>query len=1204
MKKWLLLDNCSSTDVFCNESILTNIRKVNETMSLSTNAGTVVVKQKGTLPGYGDVWFSKKAITNCLSLRNVKKKGFHVSYDSKSQDKFVARKGNTVMSFTPHPNGLYHLDMTVNEVAFVATVEENEKEWSPRQVARAKKARALYQSIGTPSIRDFKAIVQANMIKNCPVTVADINIAEKIYGPAINVLKGKTTRKKPPPVVVDYLEVPKSLRMKHQGVELCADLMFVQGVAFLITISKHIKFITIRCIPSRTLDELRKAFDETFRIYNKFDFRVDVVHADPEFQKLRQDLADNDIELNVANPQEHVPEMERCIRTEKERFRSQIARMPFQGQMPVLMFRELGKFVTRWLNSFPPKGGVSQTYSPRAVVTGRAIDYKKHCLIPFGSYVEATMENTPTNSMLERTISGIYLGSRDVHQGGHNVMNLSTGRLIQRAINAVKPLPMPKAVIDRVKQLGAQQGIKPNLQFKVRKQGKFVIEEDALITGVEDAPPNPEEQARFVNSEADDEEDDDSDYEEFEDEDDDDEDDDTLQWNQRLTDSEDDEEADEEDDDTENMPTAPTQPLTDEDTIEGSDDEQAPDTIEIVDEQETEQDDQTIETAEAPTLRRSNRTRHEPLRLEPTLQGQSYQGAPDAMTYEVNHLITQTNVNHVQVYEPSEAPILATIVHQFAFAETFSLNKGLKKFGEKGENAAFQEVEQLHQRNCWKPIHPNDLSPEQRKKALESLIFLTEKRDGRIKGRACANGSKQRLWMSKEDSASPTVSQEAVMLTAAIEAHENREVAIVDIPNAFIQTDHKGEKVHMKIRGKLAEILVSVAPKLYEPFVTKECGHTVLYVELLKALYGCIESPLLFYRKLRKDLESQGFVVNPYDPCVANKMIDGKQMTVTWHVDDLKVSHVNPKVVDQFIDWIKKTYGKVTEVKPSRGKVHDYLAMKLNYETPGEVKVDMSDCVVKMVDEFPGELSKGVKTPAADHLMMVNPNALKLPPEKAEVFHTIVAKGLFLCKRARPDIQPTIAFLCTRVKEPDVDDWKKLSRLITYLHNTKDDCLTLKIDNLNTAVWFADAAFAVHKDMKSHTGGVMSMGKGAILSQSNKQKLNTKSSTEAELVAADEITNLLLWTKHFLDAQGYKMSHELQQDNQSAIQLENNGRDSAGKRSRHLDIRFFFIKDRIQNKDLTVKFCPTDQMVADFMTKPLQGKKFHQFRKWILNLKN
>ena len=110
-----------------------------------------------------------------------------------------------------------------------------------------------------------------------------------------------------------------------------------------------------------------------------------------------------------------------------------------------------------------------------------------------------------------------------------------------------------------------------------------------------------------------------------------------------------------------------------------------------------------------------------------------------------------------------------------SFAETYSLNTGIKKLGERGYNAAFDEVNQLHQRGCFQPIDVNLLAPEERKKALESLIFLTEKRDGRAKARTCADGRKQRLWMDKNEAASPTVLLESVMITSTIDAKENRD---------------------------------------------------------------------------------------------------------------------------------------------------------------------------------------------------------------------------------------------------------------------------------------------------------------------------------------------------------------------------------------------------------------------------------------------
>ena len=165
---------------------------------------------------------------------------------------------------------------------------------------------------------------------------------------------------------------------------------------------------------------------------------------------------------------------------------------------------------------------------------------------------------------------------------------------------------------------------------------------------------------------------------------------------------------------------------------------------------------------------------------------------------------------------------------------------------------------------------------------------------------------------------------------------------------------------------------------------------------------------------------------------------------------------------------------------------------------------------------------------------------------QGEIFHTFVAKNLYLCKRGRPDIQVAVAFLCTRVKSPTQEDWHKLLRLMRYLKGTPDRVLTLGIKGAGIMKWYADAAFAVHPDMKSHTGYNMTWGTGSVISASRRQKLNTKSSCEAELVAADEAVSPLMWTKLFLQEQGYNPTIVLQQDNTSAIKLEKNGKSSSG----------------------------------------------------------
>ena len=139
--------------------------------------------------------------------------------------------------------------------------------------------------------------------------------------------------------------------------------------------------------------------------------------------------------------------------------------------------------------------------------------------------------------------------------------------------------------------------------------------------------------------------------------------------------------------------------------------------------------------------------------------------------------------------------------------------------------------------------------------------------------------------------------------------------------------------------------------------------------------------------------------------------------------------------------------------------------------------------------------------------------------------------------------------------------------------------------------------------MKSHTGSVFSMGYGAIIGGSTKQKVNSRSSTEAELNGVDDRISKVLWTKRFLEAQGIEIKlNIIYQDNTSTIKLAENGKASSGKRTRHFDIKLFYVTDLIDQREVAVKYCPTDNMVGDYMTKPLVGRKFAMFRKMIMNL--
>ena len=1188
LKDWILLDTGSTVNVFCNEKLIRDIRDSAQTLQVHTNAGTFESKQVATLPWHDiQVWFDPNSITNVLSFATMAEQ-FRITYDNKVEDVFKVHTPKGVLPFKQISKNLYVFipDKEVARTMF-QTLDENKKFYTTKQIERATRARALARAIGCPSDADLRAILKMNSIKNCPVVEDDIKLAEAIFGKDVAILKGKTTRRKPTPVVRDTIKIPNKLKMAQYEVTLAIDTFFVNKMSFFHTISEAIVYRTTQWVPNRDVETYQQYLEIVLTIYRKAGFKVAVICADMEFAPLLQKMHSEFKFLpNIASAQEHVPIVERSIRTVKERCRATIHGNPFCA-LPRVLIKSVVQECTQKLNYFPAKEGCSAYYSPCKILHETKLDYKTQCSVPQLAYVLAHDEPHPMNTTEPRALDGIYMRPMSNAQGGHEILHLATNRIIHR--RNITIVPITPAVIQAVEALALRDGV---ASFKMETKHGVVLY-DAATAGVQQTPQNEDE--------SDDESDEDKTYEPESDSDDDDE--------------------DGDDQDPRNDPVDPEEIHVngDDDPVEDrqSDDEDRQSDDKDNDPQEDDGEEELADVEQQPTVRRTGRARIErqPLNVK-DMGGQSYEaafnqaGKPGSKVEMTKYTVSEAHVIAMIMCRFNESmEIKEMIAHGQQHVITYTLKKGLQKFGDKAKASADKEMQQMINRKCFKPIHKAELNAIERKRAMESLLFLNEKRDGTIKARFCANGSTQREYMNREDTSSPTVSTEAILLTGVIEAEEGREVATCDIPNAFVQTevekkDKDGNRTIMKIRGVLVQLLCAL-DESYKEYMVYEKGQPVLYTEVGMAIYGMLISALLFYNKLKADLERYGFEVNPYDPCVANKVVDGKQLMVTWHVDDLKVSHLQKKIVDQFLQWIKDTYGKIGQVKVSRGRVHDYLGMKLDYSVPGQLSVNMTEYVDKMVEGFPKDQLRNSKpkAPWTGDLFTVNPESPRLAKQQSELFHTVVAQGLFLCKRGRPDISPAITFLTTRVKEPTVEDWEKLVKLIQFLKGTSKDVLTLRTDGEKSAKWHIDAAYGVHPDMRSHTGAAFTLGDGAITSISRKQNMNTRSSTEAELVAADDVVGPMIWTKNFLEKQGYPLKKNiLFQDNKSAMLLESNGRTSCGKRSRHLNIRLFFVTDQKAKGNIDIQYCPTDQMVGDFMMKPLLGHKFKVFRCTIMNL--
>ena len=1193
---WILLDSQASCNVLCNLQLVRNVRKHpgGNRMTIHCNAGSMTIDTVADFPGFGMVWFHMKCIANCLSLALVSDR-YRVTLDTAEEQAFVVHKANgETRKFHRAKCDLYVCDLREqNKHIMVTTIAGQKKSFSRRDIRRAERANKLQEILMYPSNKAFAEMVTNNMINNCNVTRRDIFLGREIFGINPNIIKGKSTRQQPGHTREDHLAVPPAILKNYSKVTLVIDVYHINGIKFMRSISRHLMFRITKPIRNAKENTLFDTVKQMVGVYKSRGFNVVQVYGDNEFTCIQAKLEhDLNIKFFPVARGAHEPFIERDGRTSKERCRCVFSGLPFV-KWPPRMIMELPIAVDFYLNYWCSSGGVSATVPPRQIMYGIKLDARVHCQHQFGDYVLSHEDSD--NTMKPRARDAIFLRPTGNPDGGFYVFDLVTARRVHRM--RATPAHMTDTIINRVHKIASDQEAPEGINF-----GGF--DGTATIMDIDDNEPA-----------AEDEDDDASDatYSSS--------DDDTVET--ELTQAESDD-----DDDELNYRHEDIDNIQEVDERDVDDHEIEPE--EVTGDPNVEQDNEdgtATQDEEEPQAQRTLRPRVQSHQYD---ESEGYVTSSRSRNQDGTSLFCHGYSNAVkQLERDSEAILLVgAAIERYNSMEAllvtpqYGIRKGLKIFGKDGSAAVLKELKQLHELQVISPIHPRTLSKEEIYRALPYLMFLKRKRCGRVKGRGCADGRSQRESISKDEESSPTASITAIMMTCLIDAIEERVVGIVDIPGAFLQCDMPaGDVTHIKLVGAMADLLIKIDPKLYQPCAVKnKKGETVLYTKANKAIYGTLKAAVIFWTKLKNHLEkSFGFKPNPYDPCTVNKDIDGATATIQWYVDDVKISHRDKSVVAKLIKDLNEEFGKIAPLTGSIDTVHEYLGMTIDYRTKGVVKFSMFDYLHDIIDGLPEHLKTNCNTtsPAANHLFEVNPEAKKLSEDQADEFHHYVAKLLFAAKRARPDLQTAVAFLCTRVSCPDEDDLKKLVRVLGYTAGTIFLPLVIGWDESGNIYWYVDASFAVHNDMRSHTGGMMTFGRGGVLCVSTKQKINTKSSTEAELVGVDDTLPHNLWCLHFLRAQGYKSvtgkntelppllgrNNILYQDNTSAIRLESNGKSSSTKRTRHIAIRYFMIVDYVKHrKEISIVHCPTENMISDYFTKPLQGAQFRKLRNSVLGI--
>ena len=1171
----ILLDTCAGESVYKDRKLFHELVPAPKTMIINgvNPKGKPLIATYWGSTDFGMVYYNSECIANILSFGNVVNTCESVEYNNIKDCYIVltSKNGYCYTFFRDAYSNIYFCDLdtmvTTNKTLLVTTVNDKKKKYSARQIKQADLAREYQRKLGYASPGQLIKMIGQGKLNNGKISAQDVVRALDIYGPDLGSLKGKTTSHRP-----QLEEEPEIINQQFESQTMYLDLMFVNGEPFIISVTNPLEYVLVTKLSKRDKWTLWSSLESQIAYIAKYGFKIKMVRVDGEgainTDWFRSKLSLMGIILDITGAGEAVAVVERKIRQVKERFRAVSNTLPIK--LSVATEAWLVKFAVNRINLVPTRNSVAYT-SPSEKLQGRKINVEKQLKHGFGDYVHLPVD-TVNNSNRPRTQGGIALMSSDNLEGSWYYMLLDDWSIVKRT-KAIS-LPMTDEVIAHLNKEAAKRKINPdcNLAQPVFEQNNRILldgEDDDYINDTNLNPASMIEPNILLDNDAL------IDYE-IEQQIDDPEnrmdEDPRVVENNYIVDQILNELNNDHDDfiEYDDIP-IDNQNLLDDIFGIDSDNEES----ENPDSQEADIPVPNVENNfdEAPILRRSARN-HQPGKWSKKLVG----------TYIPRY--TQTQNTHTRTY-----------------GFNMTVTEGINKLGDKAVDSITLEMNQMLDRKVWKGININSLNPEQRQSIIPCKMFLKEKTlaDGsfdKLKSRIVAGGHMQDRDIY-DNGSSPTVSTTSVFIIAALAAKEGRSVATIDFPGAFLNSDMPLEGdhvVYMRLNKYLSNILIS-CDKSYKQY---QNTNGTIVVQLLKALYGCVESAKLWYDKISNNLKNLKYKINPYDKCVFNRIEDNNsQTTLIIHVDDMMISACDEHHVDTVIKEIELLYPGLSK---TRGKIFNYIGMTFNYETKNKLVINMNGFISDLLKECSDFLGVS-KTPAKNTLFNVNENESNplLNDDMSERFHSIVAKLLYASKRARWDLLTLIAFLTKRVMNPRRDDWEKLTRGIQYIRDTQTLGVTLEIHDPIQVIAYVDASYGVHKDKKSHTGCCITLGKGTISAKSSTQKLNTKSSTEAELVALSDAANQILFIRNFLISQGYPIGPAIiYQDNLSTIQLIKNGC-SNSERTRHVDIRFFFLHDRQEKGDVILQYMRTEDMIADILTKPLQGESFMRLRDQLLN---
>jgi len=496
------------------------------------------------------------------------------------------------------------------------------------------------------------------------------------------------------------------------------------------------------------------------------------------------------------------------------------------------------------------------------------------------------------------------------------------------------------------------------------------------------------------------------------------------------------------------------------------------------------------------------------------------------------------------------------------------------------DNAVQNECDNMLRMNVYEFVHPSKVKSD---KLVHSMMFGKRKYNadgskGKFKVRIVARGDQQNA-STFDDIKANTVDKKCLFICLSICISRNWKLAITDIPSAYLHSDIDQE-IYMKLDRDSVKYFLSVRPTLSEMLDNARN----LFVRLKKSLYGLKQAGKLWQEELSRSLISCGLTRCVSEPCV----FYSDCAIVIFHVDDLCIFYKDENSLNQIMTSLEK-FGKI---QLDRGPKYQYLGM--NIERIGDLySVSQVGYIEKLISKYPD-----VKTCKYPY----NLDIFKMDGTKSEKidkndYLSLIMSLMYLAKLTRPDILMPCSYLASFSSDPRVVHMESAMKIVGYLKATRLKTSIIKASS--DLFMYCDASFNVHPDGKGHSGMVMVFG-GNILSFSKKQISVAKSSFESEFICLYNSLPYFIEAINFLSEINFCFTAKIFDDNNAVLNVIKNGCGENGS-SKHLNQKIHYVKNTIDNNNMTIEYKNTNDMIADILTKPLSGANFVCLQKLLLN---